>query len=115
MDYNEWLLEDRLHVIDITIIKDKHNFKFVLSNNLQRDLVMLKLFETVAGWYGKDHVLNENEDEIVVRSIVNVDCVKYKDNKLIEFNPLRVCDDDWIEWYVNNFIKRSTNGKKKEV
>ena len=105
-NYNEWLLEDRLHIIDIVLIKDKHNFKIIPSKNIKRDIVLLSLLRKVADKYGKNHILNKDEEEIIVKSDFDIDCVKYKEQQIIEFNPLRVCGEEWIEWYINNFIKK---------
>lgn len=113
MNYNEWLLEDRLHVIDDIIIKPQHNFKIQITGNAYRDIVLVDLFKTLAQKYdSKIHMLHLDEPEIIITSIGSPDneeinCAEYDENhRLVRYNPLAPCGDDWIAWYISKHIER---------
>lgn len=113
MDYNEWLLEDRLHVIDDIIIKPRHNFKINVCGDVYRDIVLLDLFTKIAKKYDKGtHALNTDEPEILISSIQAKEseepvCAEYnEEHRLVKFNPMSVCTNEWVEWYINKYIDR---------
>ena len=108
MDFNEWLLEDRMHVINDVIFKDKLNFKIIKTNNLTRDIALCKLFTMTADKYNAFE-LNDN-NPVIITSVIddspNPICAEYDSNHiLIKFNPLKVCNDEWIEWFIKKYIK----------
>lgn len=122
MDFNEWLLEDRLHVIDITIIKDHHNFIInvlkpeknkIKENQISfiRNFVLLDLFKKVADKYNGG-TINDEESPIIISPEKGKDendgCAEYDNNHtLIKFSPLKVCSDEWCLWYYKKFIERT--------
>lgn len=38
----------------------------------------------------------------IITSAYNADCVRYDGNKVVVFNPLGVCDDNWIDWFLKH-------------
>lgn len=110
MNFNEWLLEDRIHVITDVIFKDKLNFVIKPTGNLKRDLVLCKIFLMIDERLGK--IALKNNEPIIITSTEsdnkdNVMCAEFDENHiLIGFHPLKVCDNDWIDWFIKKFIKK---------
>lgn len=106
--WNEWLVVDRIDAIRTVITSPHRPIIFKGSYDPLRDLVLRDLLI-------KSEVYRESESfnsPVVVSAIPANDkeknnpvCVeKDKHNAVINFYPLKVCSEEWIYWYANNYL-----------
>lgn len=115
-EFNEWLLFDRQEVIKMILVKEKYPIKFIKTENKDRDLVLTHLLLNIL-FNNKDILeINNGYNAVEISSIdslgeeLNPVCAEYDDTFiLIKFNPLKVCHNDWIKWYIKH------NGGEKEL
>lgn len=108
-EFNKWLLFDRQEAIKTILIKEKFPIKFIQTNNKNRDLVLTHLLLSVL-FDNRDILeINKKYNAVEISSIeslaeeLNPVCAEYNTTHiLIKFNPLKVCHEDWIKWYITH-------------
>ncbi len=96
-DWNEWLLEDRMNVIDAVLITPHLPYCFIEKAS-DRDEVLWDML-------GKfpDYTPIKNHPTVEVYSSVDSEekCARYDEKRnLVYFAPLSVVSDEWIDWYL---------------
>lgn len=107
MDYNEWLLHDRLYVIKDVLLASQCKITIILTNNILRDIVLKNLLLR-AGVFTieptKERLIEVSALEADENETTNeIQCIiKDEEGNITQFFPLKVCNQEWIEWYVLN-------------
>lgn len=96
--WNQWLLEDRLRVINIALIAPRLPFVFIEEAS-DRDEVLGDMLDKFP-----DYVPIKDYPTVEVYSSVsyNGNCAYHDEaGRLVWFAPLSVVSDEWIDWYRN--------------
>ena len=102
MDFNEWLLQDRIAIIKDVLVKNNICPIIIPSADRKRDDALLSILK-LSGAYNcfKDEYVKVSSKRATEAEKEAPECAVYNDeHKLVYFYPLKPCDDDWIEWYL---------------
>lgn len=108
-NWYDWLLQDRLHVINVAVIKPHLPWKRVVGYS-DRDRVLEHLISSLLP---AEYIVKPDAPTVVIRSWGSPkdECVRYNDkHELIEFYPLAVVNNEWIDWYIKTYIDKENNG-----
>lgn len=116
-EWNEWLLTDRLEIIKTVIISHDRPVNLETTPYPRRDAVLYDLLYKAGALN-----LKSNNNSISVSSIPaskkeknNPVCSIFdKTHSVIKLFPLKVCSDEWIDWYFNTKM-RGTNEQNKKI
>lgn len=103
MDFNEWLLEDRIAVIKDVLVKSNLTPEIVLTDCPQRDMALVNVLKDAGAFENHTGTITPVSSKRAAESEKTAPaCAIYDENhRLVCFYPLKVCNDDWVDWYLN--------------
>ena len=108
-EWNEWLLIDRMGIIKDVIVAHSRSVVIKSTASPIRDLVLYDMLKKAGALN-----LESDSEPIEVSSIIatkkeanNPVCSVFdKTHSVIKLYPLKVCSEEWINWYFNKKIRK---------
>lgn len=102
MDFNEWLLEDRMAVIKDVLVKQHLVPEIILTKDSKRDVALISVLKASGAFNDTTGMfIPVSSKKATGKEKTHPQCAVYDSHhNLIFFYPLKVCDDKWIDWYL---------------